>query len=317
MKSWIVFLVQYAVVAAAGTAAIALGTSYFHDKEQAGLIETIQDAVPSSLRPSKEPVLQNRAPAGDNALPAPDTIVRDTPVAHIHEEPAAPAPPRSPLPTQRADDRRWAVVMTPRARSYTTKGKYRGRLEAGTLLDVTRTVKNGAEPLLLARVVPSPPGADPIVVRLEDLDIRPGACADASDDEKALRIQRAELLATLQQLKRPSSSSLRRENPYVDEYSKSRKAYREYWTKVNALKEKWDNSAGEEHMQYGEELRKLKGLDIRLGMQLEQAKEKYDQWNQEHPAKTTQDGKIAAINAELTEVRKALKSFEGPRSGGE
>jgi len=306
VREWSRFILLYILTGAVGTVLIAWGTAFVD-------VGAVRPVRPVYDKPADDPLPAVPGTAVTAAAPTCTTVPPPAGRTSSSTD-AAPTASSDRETTTATPVEQWAVILTPQAKAYDKAGKYLRRLPAGTVLDLSGTLKSGAEELTVGHVFPSAPDAAPVVVRSRDLDLHRGSVKRVSDRERALSIHRAELLAKLQNVQSSSSGQLRRENPYVDDLRKTRKAYKDYWNKVNDIKAKWDTSQGEDHIAYGEELRKLKGQDIRIGMAYEQAQENYDEWNTLHPPTSRDNARAAALQAELARVKEQLREFDKPSS---
>jgi hypothetical protein len=129
-------------------------------------------------------------------------------------------------------------------------------------------------------------------------------------DPARLRAMEERLAAEIDKLKQ----SVVTRNPFGEAYVSTKREYVQYWQKVKRLQDARDNSGGAERMEAADELRALKGEDIRVGNAYHEAKKKYAAWNASHAAEIGPiRSKVAALEAELALVRGSLKGHEkGP-----
>ena len=67
-------------------------------------------------------------------------------------------------------------------------------------------------------------------------------------------------------------------NPLAKQYSVVKTKHKAYWTKVMDLQKKRDTTTGNEQLKYYDKLRRMKGEDITIGLELEKISKKYEEW---------------------------------------
>jgi hypothetical protein len=73
-------------------------------------------------------------------------------------------------------------------------------------------------------------------------------------------------------------------NPYEAEYRKAAQAYEAFWKTVRALEAEHAGAEGARRMELADELRLLKGPDITVRKEYEDARERYQAWEKQHAA---------------------------------
>lgn len=133
--------------------------------------------------------------------------------------------------------------------------------------------------------------------------------ARATEQRNNLLARQAELTAEIDRIKRKLSATPRAQNPYAQEYASAKAAHSRYWKKVRELQKKRDSAADADHVRYSDELRKMKGEDIRLGLALEAAKKQYVAWNADH-TKISSNVELHALESELENIKRQLHAIE-------
>lgn len=129
-----------------------------------------------------------------------------------------------------------------------------------------------------------------------------------SEEEKRLRNREAELVAQLESAKRASASRPVPQNPHAQEYARARKAYDDFWKKAKDLEKKMNASTGAERIRYGDQLRLMKGEDIRIGQALQAAWKKLKDWQDKQTSNAGEE-QIPSLDTELADVRNRLRAF--------
>ncbi|MBN2301061.1 MAG: hypothetical protein JXN60_00960 [Lentisphaerae bacterium] len=204
-------------------------------------------------------------------------------------------------------DAKWAIVKTPEASAYTIEGKYVRKIPAGTFLEINELKNSRNGTLAVCTLSDDDKNMSDIVVRSRDLHIRFGILSNLSKSERALYLKETQLMTRIDAFKANLLSTGAKNNPHAVEYANIKEEYSRYWKKVEALTEKRDKSSGEDHVKYSDELRKMKGDDIRLGQTFESAKKRYDDWNMLN-ASSSNSSELASLQAELDSVVSALRS---------
>ncbi|NQT92378.1 MAG: hypothetical protein HQ559_06425 [Lentisphaerae bacterium] len=225
--------------------------------------------------------------------------------------PSAPVDrPTSPRPSAPAQVTvsSWGVVRAGRSGVYDRNGKLVAKARAGTILDIREKKKTKAGLLLVCRILDAKADSTrDYVLRARDVEIREGSYADASEQEKSLTIEAAELEAEIAVSARSASAAVSADNPHRGPYLAAKKEYDKFWDRVKELERQRDTTTGDNRVAALDELRSLKGEDVLLGRKFEAAKRPYDKWNQAQPRPGNPDnGEIKALRSRLAKVRKKL-----------
>jgi hypothetical protein len=203
----------------------------------------------------------------------------------------------------------WAVTVTSETKVYSTNGKYLRRAAAGIVLDVAGIKNTRSGEFALCRPPGTVPGPSPILISTQDLDIRYGDLGDLSAEERGLCSKRGRLIGEIARMKKDLSSSVRTDNPHAGEYLQAKEAYKAFLKKARALQSERDGAEGDRHVRVNDELRAMKGDDIRLGQAFETAKQKYDAWNRSHPREVMDDPRLLAMRKNLAYVEDRLTAL--------
>jgi tetratricopeptide (TPR) repeat protein len=211
-----------------------------------------------------------------------------------------------------ARDRRWGCTRT-LAKAYdAVSGKAVQELAPGALVEVSG-IRNGSPlgELAICKVITDTNDPPILLVRMRDLDTKMGPLSSASEEEKTLRIRRVRLWAEIARLKDELLQSRLKDNPYKKEYDVASAAYNAYWTKVKNLQAKHQASTGDERVRVADEMKRLKGEDIRIGQALETAKKKMNEWQERNAASPIADPKLTALEEELAKLQSQIMSWDG------
>jgi len=133
--------------------------------------------------------------------------------------------------------------------------------------------------------------------------------AGTIEQKKNLLARQAELTAEIERIKNKLSAAAKAQNPYTQQYVSVKAEHSRYWKKVRELRKKRDSATDADHVHYSDELQKMKGEDIRLGLALETVKKKYAAWNADHATIST-NGELQALESELESVKRQLHAIE-------
>jgi len=206
---------------------------------------------------------------------------------------------------------RWAAVRTPNAPSYDISGKFLKAIPAGHILDVANIIKTSREELALCSMTSGNPApAASFLMRVSDLSVYFGNVRKLGESEHRLFRREAELTLGISALrKKLASTAIDSQNPHAAEYREAKQAYDAYWAKVRDLQKKRDSATADNKITFSEELRKLKGEDIRVGMALDSAKKKYDQ-SANNVTTGVKSPELDSMESELSDVRDRIKSID-------
>lgn len=203
---------------------------------------------------------------------------------------------------------RWAVVKVPLAGSYDGTGKYQGTLQAGTCLSVLKTAASSAGEVAVCLLPADFAGArSELLVKTADLNIHPGVLEQVDEDRKMLLVREAELEAKLADATEEASDQAVAGNPYAAEYRRIKASYDAFWNRVKDLQKKRDSASSTDRMNYLDQLRGMKGEDVRLGVAYEAAKKKYDAWQRANVKKGVTSPAVRAAQEELAILREEIR----------
>ena len=135
---------------------------------------------------------------------------------------------------------------------------------------------------------------------------RPAGALSGTETRESLLARRAEIMAQIETLAQGGGPD-RSGNPHADAYEQAKLAYDRYWKKANALQAKWESAEGGDRMRYFDELRSLKGEDIRVGKAYERAKANYEAWKRQNPEPpSTAISHRALLQSELAKIDRKL-----------
>lgn len=215
-----------------------------------------------------------------------------------------------PTPLKQTSDNvhQWGVVKTDDTPVFNRAGQLLRRMSAGTLLEVTGNQKAKNEQLLICNIEYEGALVTNVLIREFNAQLKSGNYQAASDDEKQLMSQIGQIVAKMAVLKRNKIANDQSNNPYIKEYLSVKEESSMFWAKVNDLTKKRDNSTGDDFVRYSDELRLLKGDDIRLAASLEKAKKNYLAWQSSHPQ--TEDPAIRNLREQLDLTVTKLKNID-------
>ena len=203
---------------------------------------------------------------------------------------AAPLTPSTPAPAARltlsaftAEGPNWGVVRVHEARSYTMKGKSRSRLNAGTAVAVLAQRKTSLGECLECKAFPAGPSQPRFLLLKDDLMLFGGTPDDIPVEAQDLLIEKARTLADLEKLEEDAQKAALMKNPYYQSYQTARADYLDYWKKVKALQAQRDAGQGNAQVEAEDQLRMMKGEDIRVGAAFKKSKATYEEWQRLHP----------------------------------
>jgi len=208
--------------------------------------------------------------------------------------------------------KRWGVVNAVNAPSYTTTGKFVKTMPSGYVLDIVDIIKASREELALCSVIIGTSSETNFLIRTRDMAVHLGDFRKLSEDGQKLFSKQFDLSVRMTALRsKLIATAVDTQNPYSAEYKAAKQAHETYWAKVRDLQKQRDSSATsyEDRIRIGEDLRKMKGEDIRLGMALEAAKKKYDEASSKN-SMNIQSPELVSLEKELAEVRERIRTFE-------
>ncbi len=300
MNVWASFIFRYLLLGLLGTALIILLVPMY--QESSLTVEDLTVMIPEKIRTVMPDRVSPPAAAPDTVAPAAAAPPRRT-TPRVTPAPAARA--SRPPPSTDVSGARWGIVTMARTSYYSSKGKFMGHLPPGSLVDIVDIKRNNDDWLALCKSPENPAGAT-VLVSAGHLEIYDGRVTALDRKLKALYVQRAQLKVEIETRRREARTAVRADNPHARIYASARKAHRAYWDKVEDLTAKRDASTGEAQMRYSNELRTMKGDDIRLGQAYESARDQYQAWNAAHPRPATDDEQTTRLVVELTRIEGRL-----------
>lgn len=193
----------------------------------------------------------------------------------VKQETTRPITPEQ--PTNIADKQNTMCVSEPGTRAYDMNGLFICELEPNSLAEVVDIITIANEPFAVCNIIYDDMEALNVLVKKSDLNTPP--------DNSALESRNQQLNKRATRLNRytePNNSLSTPDNPHAAEYKAARETYREFLRKIKQLTAQRDSTTGDERTLYSDELRKLKGEDIRLANDLKTIRRKFDTWNDEH-----------------------------------
>jgi hypothetical protein len=241
------------------------------------------------------------------------TVQKASPRAATASRPQAPnrdaAQPASPPDNSPAQ---WAAVKAEEGRFYDRKGKFLGKTLCGFPVSISQVLPTtGGDVALCTAAVPTnlPPE---FVMKTEDLEIRSGAYARASVEERDLVTRKAALLGQSARARREAAETARGKNPYAAQYDRVLASQRAFAAKVKDLTAKRDAAEGEPRMRYGDELRAMIGQNAEMNNEFKAVKERYGAWEREHPQSAPPAALPASdpLQTEIARLDEALQRLE-------
>lgn len=303
------FVVRYLLIGVIGSAVIVLGARFLKvSKERAVSKPVASPHAPPRLRQA----------AVRRPRPRAETLARP----ELRRDESRPPAPDEPLaePERRDEELReasesaqnvkWGVVKSAGASAFNKSGRFMHKIDPGTLVEISETKKLGKEKLVVCTVHYNGRKIPDVLMRTRDFNIRPGSLSQVSEEEKNLRAREVQLFLKIKERKNRLAAAQVRHNPYTKKYTAAKVAHKKYWEKARELQAKRDSARGADHVRYEDQLRKMKGEDIRLAQDIEEAKKKFDAWKARHARIPDSDPKIAALEAELEDVQSRLYTIE-------
>ncbi len=235
------------------------------------------------------------------APPSPTLPAATPPPAGV--TPTAPPPaarPNNPLPREGV-----GVVRKSDASLYSVKGKFVRTIPTGTFLLIDKVEQTQEGPMAVC-IAEAAGVRQFFAVHGEDIEILEPQFVNADESQRQLVRQRAQLLARVDDLKRDSSTAVRKDNPHAAEYVKIREKFQAYNARVKELRDKFEASEGGNREALGDELREMRGDGFTLGDEYKQARDAYVRWNQSHPATSQPNPEIARLEKQVSEIERDL-----------
>lgn len=128
-----------------------------------------------------------------------------------------------------------------------------------------------------------------------------------SEETQRLMAREAELISGIAALKKALAKDATKLNPYTRRYVDVKKRHNKFWKRVSELQARLESSTGDERMRCSDELRKMKGEDIRLAQDLAAAGKLFKEWQRKNVERISHP-RITAAQNELAMVRRRLES---------
>ncbi|MDA0577432.1 MAG: hypothetical protein O3B24_04970, partial [Verrucomicrobia bacterium] len=189
-----------------------------------------------------------------------------------------------------------------------TTGKFLRNITAGAEVAITGVRDSTAGRMAECRVGTLASADDLVLIRSADLNVYPGALDTVSPIQISRYRLYAKLQGELQTVTKEKTSTERRDNPHWNAYQSTKANYDTYWQRVKELTENRDKASDDERMKWGDELRRLKGEDIRIGKAYEAARDQYKAWNAAHPTPVASSSpRAVALQKSLQSLRASLQ----------
>ena len=146
-----------------------------------------------------------------------------------------------------------------------------------------------------------------MVVKVSELDMRPGDPDRLTPYVRDLLVRQAELQAAIQQRR----ANFAARNPHYQRMKAAHAAYRTFMAEAERLKRLRENSAGQQRVQAAEDLRRMKNRQTDIQNEYETARRLYDAWKAANPA--DREPALLSLQEDLEAVRNALAG-RGPSS---
>ena len=313
IKQWCKFIVVYLTVSVLGTAVMVLATYVLHPGDVSRNVPAIGKAFRAA------PFLD------DLGYRVRDRLARDaaqrramlTPRPSANRSPSSSQPDPSQVPVSGPSGSRfldgqenWGVVNSPSTRVYSNSGKFLFRASSGALTEIAKILKTPSGEFAYCHLHLGNKDFEHVLIRTDDLAIRPGPLAKADEEQRRLLVQLSEITQKIEDRQTLLIEQARNKNPHAREYFAVKSSYQTFWKNVKALQAKRDKATGSDHVRFSEELRKLKGDDIRLGQSYEAAKKDFDAWNARHASVPEDDGLLISLRKELSAAEDDLMQRE-------
>jgi len=199
----------------------------------------------------------------------------------------------------------WGITKFEQTRAYGKDGKAVPSINAGVIMFVDEIVNTKSGEVAMSRPADQP-NAKQVLIRTHDMMIYPGELSEVDQNGKELCIREAVVSGKIEIAKQKLADEAAKKNPYNEEYRKCKAASDAYWEKVNKLQVLRDSATGAAKTKYTDELRQMKGEDIRLAQDLKAIKAKFDDWAKKNPVNKSQltNPEIQALEKELSEIQK-------------
>ena len=300
MKAWFSFLLRYTITAIIGIIAVIVLVPII--KTHKSDIDQFKESLSLDQLAT---MFESFTLDSDDDL----DVTGSTIVKSYSTTPATGNKSASPQTSNNNSGQRWGIIAMPKASYYTPKGKFLGHLPPGTALKIKKieaTAKGN-----IAVCAPVKPMSEPVILtHAKYLTIRRNDMSSISKDLEVLYVKQAQLKAEVEAIRRQNSSSLRKDNPHAKDYASIKKRYHDYWREVKALTKKRDTTTGQDHMDCVDQLRMMKGEDVRIANSLKKHRANYKEWNKTHPRPATDNKEVNMLLTELNRLGKVISKQE-------
>jgi len=321
--NWSRVILRYLIIAAVGSVSIIAGTYLLHAynvdlDEGKEVLRQKGDRFASGITALLQDVSSQRSETNRPADLKDFTLTDQRTNGAVVVQGSSSAPPVRPTQPAiqpkppKAQPGHWAVVRTVDARAYNRAGKYLRAIPPGTLVDVLDIRDTRVGQLIVCKVLYQGAEVNDVVLMAKDLELRPGALASANPKEKDLRVLQAQVLGQIRDRESDLLEAASKNNPYYAEYKRIQEEYLTFARKAEELTKQRDAATGADKMRIADELRAMKGDDIRLGQTYKAAKQKYQDWKKQNASRAsagTSDPQMAALRAKLAEIENELRNF--------
>lgn len=242
----------------------------------------------------------------------PTILSRRSPAPSVRTSAPPPARVQAAPPVEIDPNLQWGVITAAKAGVYTKKGKRIGDMQAGDIIEVIDVVSTKAGTLAVSEIPDEHGNVQELVIKLSNLQLRPGGLATANPEEVDLRVARGKLLARMDTRRAEIHAARKSRNPHAPEYERQKKKYNDFWDRVKDLQARRDKATGASHVKYADELRQMKGQDVELANKYNAIKEKYKAWmdaNKGHGDDEITDRVLSGLMEELAELEIEISSL--------
>lgn len=211
---------------------------------------------------------------------------------------------RRPSPAS-GEPTRWAIIKSPRTKTYSRTGKFLKRETHGTIVGICKIKENVDGDLALCRISNGGKKRD-VYIRTRDLAIQSGPLDHAGEGEKSLRVRKIQIEASIEQ----RQGELMKVSPYYQEYRAALDAYLAYGEQVTTLRAQLKTSNGPTRTEISDELRLLKNEGVPLKIAHDQAKSRLLKWRDRQSSGLSSDPTVRRLRGELAQVEQQIRRIE-------
>ena len=173
---------------------------------------------------------------------------------------------------------------------------------AGIFVDISKTTQTKIGTLAVCKLR----SGTTVLIKTADLEIYKGKLDDANGKKKSLISRKYRLLSKIDARTKILITKANSANPHKNALDSVKKEYNEFWKKVQTLQAKRDKASGEEHMNISDELRQMKGADIRLSQKRDEIQKQYNAWKRNNARPPTDDKETNRLKLELAGLEKQI-----------